>query len=187
MSHKGEPAPEAVPIKYGTERRLFTLRVLRPHELPVHKDLALQPNAPDVPQPDIKTFVSTVLHESLNFVDDTWPVLASKGEKASAGSKAKVALFGKDINNPHGAPECWFARRSIHEARKETGTADWEEFLAGLFDGHSVNEMSYTPDVFDAKKVLDWGDEVGRAFEGDEKWSEVSMCGELLCSIDFHF
>ncbi|KAF2098549.1 hypothetical protein NA57DRAFT_56209 [Rhizodiscina lignyota] len=175
MSHK-EPDPSEVPVKYGTERRLFTLRILRPHEVPQHPALPLQPNAPDMPQPDIKSFINTALSESLGFIDETWPVLASKGEKASPPSKAKVALFGKDINNPHGAPECWFARRSIHEGRKEEGTADWGEFVSGLFDGHSVNEKEYTPDVFDARKILDWGEDVGKAFEGDEQWAEVSMC-----------
>ena len=50
-----------------------------------------------------------------------------------------------------------------------------------------MNEMAYTPDVFDARKVLDWGEEVGRAFEGDEKWKDVSMCGERLSSSPLNF
>lgn len=171
-----DPDPSEVTAKYGTERHFFTLRVLRPHEIPQHPDLPKPENAPTTPQPDLKSFISGVFDEAISFIDDNWPVLASKGEKSSPPSKAKVALFGKDINNPHGAPECWFARRSIHEARREEGTADWNEFVSGLFEGHSVNEKEYTPDVFDARKILDWPD-AGKVFSENDKWKEVSMCG----------
>ena len=72
--------------------------------------------------------------------------------------------------------------------KAETGTACWEEFVDGLMREHSVHEMEYTPDVYDAHRVLDWREEVAvLEREGWEMgWREVAMEGmsamfNLMC------
>jgi len=59
----------------------------------------------------------------------------------------------------------------------------------GLLREHSTHEMEYTPDVYDARKVLDWREEVAvLEREGWERgWKEVAMEGmsdmrRALCS-----
>lgn len=43
---------------------------------------------------------------------------------------------------------------------KGKGTANWWEFDEGLRHNHSLNEMAYTPDVFDARLVIDWNSDI---------------------------
>lgn len=75
--------------------------------------------------------------------------------------------------------EAWFARRSRHPPRRETGTADWEEFDAGLRVEHSEKERMYTPDVYESYRVLDWAGELGD--REVEAWREVDLCVYEMC------
>lgn len=85
--------------------------------------------------------------------------------KSAAPSTAGVKLLEKTIPaielptlhtvGDH-SEETWFARTSIHENKAAAGTASWREFEYGLMDDHSAHEMDYTPDVYDAHKVLSW-------------------------------
>lgn len=85
--------------------------------------------------------------------------------KPAAPSTAGVKLLEKTIpaielptsHTPGAYPEeTWFARTSIHENKSTTGTASWPEFEYGLMDDHSQHEKEYTPDVYDAHRVLSY-------------------------------
>lgn len=79
-----------------------------------------------------------------------------------------------------------FARKSTHVHKAETGTATWEEFDGGLRVQHSEHEREYTPDVFDAFKVLDWDAETDAL--GDElgEYRDVKM-SSMFPICNFHF
>ena len=50
--------------------------------------------------------------------------------------------------------------------------------MEGLLREHSVHEMEYTPDVYDARKVLDWREEV--AMEGMSEYTPLCVLRGLL-------
>lgn len=78
----------------------------------------------------------------------------------------------------HSYGEAWFARKSTHRNGRERGTADYSEFEEGLRRDHSQHEMDYTPNVFDAHKVLDWNTDI-KALGGEvEGFQDVSMSSE---------
>ena len=59
----------------------------------------------------------------------------------------------------------------MHVNKREAGTADFAEFDTGLRQEHSVHEMDYTPDVFDAHEVLSWDAEITAALENGDNGS----------------
>jgi hypothetical protein len=84
--------------------------------------------------------------------------------------------------------EHWFTRRSIHECisgKLTPGTASWEQFVFGLLKNHSANEQEFTPNLFDARKVIDWDGQVRKlAEEGSlrrEGWEDVSVSIMEMC------
>lgn len=73
--------------------------------------------------------------------------------------------------------EYWVSRRSVHGNAAEPGTASFEEFVRGLRDDHTENEMKYTPSVSNVEKILEWDCEIDGGFE-DDGWKDVKMAGE---------
>lgn len=101
-----------------------------------------------------------------------------KGKERPAGaSKGKVQVYAFDSSGAaYGKPEAWFARVSKHEAVKEKGSADFREFDFGLREEHSAHEREYTPDVFDAFCVVDYG-----AVNGVVGWEDVEVRVVEMC------
>jgi hypothetical protein len=84
--------------------------------------------------------------------------------------------------------EHWFTRRSIHNcisSKLEPGTASWEQFLFGLLHNHSKNEQEFTPNLFDAYKVIDWNGQVRKLDEEGSLsragWYDVSVSINEMC------
>lgn len=163
--------------------RKLRLQPLPPSQLPAHPLLApLQPASHALAA---MPFAHEVLAEAVAFTDTVVPeTFQKKGSpKSSDPSHAKVQLLSSDLIKG----EAWYARQSEHEDRAERGTATSAEFVAGLFDEHSVHEMEYTPDVFDAYKVLDWQEQMraeGRfeaeGLDGGHSFSEIYVESESL-------
>lgn len=151
------------------------MRNLQPAELPQHPDLSELQTTGTAPEP--RVFAQEVLTEARAFVKEYWSKLSVKSaSKPSPPSTATVELLAKDISAselPSGcSKESWFARKSIHENKKATGTADWSEFESLLFDNHSQHESEYTPDIYDAHRVLDWDSTTLSEVSG---WERVEM------------
>jgi hypothetical protein len=181
--------------------QLVRLRVLNPAELPSHPILApAQDNATE--QTSLKTFVTQVLTEGTTFIDKTIPsTFTTTNTKASPPSTAHVTsskrkISSGDILNGIGEgntwgfaqawrDEFWFARKSVHAQAEETGTAAWKEFVDGLLRDHSVHEADYTPNVFDARKICDWEEELGAV--GFVGFEEVRMCSKFASGFLFLF
>lgn len=160
---------------------LVRLRTLSPSQLPAHPDLASLQGSE---QPEIHTFITDILNEASSFMTDYLPAHFSIKDrsKSSPPAKATVQLLAhqisaQDLGSGY-ADEAWFARTSLHENKKETGTATWDEFEAGLFDDHSIHESEYTPDVFDAHKVLSWHDKLAESDHKIGSWAKIGLDGE---------
>lgn len=76
------------------------------------------------------------------------PTFKTKGApKRADPATAQVQLSTWDgAGDASEDEEKWFARRSSHDDMRGAGTAEWDEFVEGLFVRHSVYEMEYTPD-----------------------------------------
>lgn len=169
--------------------------------LPAHPSFpSHETNSPQSPpRPALVPFVKEVLDQALSFVDETVPKTFNPGKsKKSSPARASVQVLKRDVTpselsqipwssskipRPPPSPttsEAWFARRSRHTNAKESGTAHYEEFAAGLRDEHSEHEREYTPDVFDSYKVLDWDGETAAEGFRVEGVEGVRMRGELL-------
>ncbi|KAF2154734.1 hypothetical protein K461DRAFT_311143 [Myriangium duriaei CBS 260.36] len=165
------------------------LRRLQPSELPHHPHLTqLQSNGS--PQ-DPRIFARDVLMEAKTFITDYWPKRFSvkSPSKKSSPSVATVEVLSRDIPTSEipqevrapgasGTAESWFARSSIHENKKEKGTAGWDEFEGYLLDNHSEHEKEYTPDVYDAFRVLQWDAATLQDIPG---WEKVEMLVFEMC------
>ena len=153
------------------------MRPLKPSELPAHADLA-QLQTPDT-TPDLHIFMTEVLTEANTFMTEYLPrnFTVKSDSKSASPAKATVKLFEKTIpasEIPHPGTtesETWFARTSIHENKREAGTATWDEFEGGLLDNHSQHEMEYTPEVYDAHKVLTWDGSISPI----QGWKKVGL------------
>lgn len=109
--------------------------------------------------PDLLAFVQAVLDQGRTFIskpqfDETFTAVSTK---SSPPSIAPVDVLKREIPSKG---EAWFARRSIHENKKEEGTADWEEMVFALRDDHSFHERDFTPTLWDARKICDWDSEL---------------------------
>ena len=192
----------------GNLVRLLPLNI---NELPSHPALEALVDSGKVSnvdansRPDLITFVEEMLNEAASFVDDTLSDTFRKGSsKPSPPSKASVTLLSREIGDAEiqsipwvnstvrrefsavGAKprEVWFARKSRHENLRAKGTADIAEFDYGLRQDHSKHEQEFTPDVFDAYKVLDWDDQIKALAEEGSKigsHSDVSMSIFEMC------
>lgn len=125
--------------------------------------------------------MQAVLDQGLAFIskpkfDETF---ISVSTKASPPSIASVAVSKREIPTKG---ETWFARRSVHENKKEEGTADWEEMVFALRDDHSFHERDFTPTLWDARKICDWDfTEEGDQIDGFDTISMgvYEMCHEI--------
>ncbi|THY33348.1 hypothetical protein D6D01_02270 [Aureobasidium pullulans] len=160
--------------------KLVRLRALNPSQLPAHPDLeSLQLAASALPP--LETFITDVLNEASTFMTDYLPqnFAIKERSKTSPPAKATIQLLAHEISAQHLGPnaqnEAWFARTSLHENKKEPGTANWNEFEAGLLDDHSLHESQYTPDVFDAHKVLSWDSKLAEKQAKVGNWEKVGM------------
>lgn len=151
----------------ATSTRKLRLAPLQPSALPAHPSLPTSSSSVS-----LSAFVCEVLNEALAFSDTIIPTtFQNKGSpKSSAPSTAKVQLLTSDVLKG----ETWFARRSEHKDAAVDGSASYQEFEDGLYCNHSVHEMEYTPDVFDAYKVLDYRAEITRV-DSFDKWRNVEM------------
>lgn len=166
---------------------LVRLRPLAPVNLPSHPDLASLQSSTSLP--DLNTFVLSALNEASSFMTSYLPAnfKTKSSSKSSPPSSAQVELLAHEIPTsalPSEAripgsgnvAESWFARTSLHENSRKAGTADWMEFESGLLDDHSVHEMRYTPDVYDAYRVLSWDDQLSGSVG---EWRKVGMSSEF--------
>ncbi|CAD0112802.1 unnamed protein product [Aureobasidium uvarum] len=160
--------------------QLVRLRALTPSQLPAHPDLAaLQAGAPALP--DLETFITSILTEASTFMTDYLPnnFAIKDRSKKSPPAKATIQLLAHEIPaqqlGPNAHDEAWFARTSLHENKKELGTANWDEFEAGILDDHSLHESQYTPDVFDAHKVLSWDPKLAEKQAKVGNWVKVGL------------
>lgn len=167
----------------GQYGRLVRLRVLSPSQLPSHPDLSNLQASTTAP-PDLELFITDILNEASTFMTSYLPNHFSIKErsKTSPPAKATVQLLAHEIPasklGSGACDESWFARTSLHENKREPGTADWDEFEAGLFDDHSLHEMEYTPDVFDAHKVLSWDEKLADRQNRIGAWEKVGLSGK---------
>jgi hypothetical protein len=167
--------------------QLVRLRLLNPSQLPAHPDLAALQIAASA-LPDLDTFITNILTEASTFMTDYLPQNFSIKDrsKTSPPAKATVQLLSHEIPahllGPNAHDEAWFARTSLHENKKELGTASWDEFEAGLLDDHSLHESQYTPDVFDAYKVLSWDPKLAEKQAKVGSWEKVGLNSEY-CSL----
>lgn len=151
-------------------------------------------------RPQLLPFVKEILDQATSFVDDVLPRTFSElNEKRSTPAAAKVKVLKRELDAQElsqipwatgkiprkvtlpreSRGESWFARRSCHANQSQTGTASLAEFEQGLLDDHSAHEQQYTPNVSDARHVLDWDAET--AFTGlglGAPYSHVRMCSE---------
>lgn len=121
---------------------------------------------------ELTDFVKAALTQGLALADQIQTSFAKKGSKNSVDNYLKQSDGEK-----------WFARSSEHQDSKAKGTADFEEFDFGLRVDHSIHEKDYTPDVYDANKILDWDSEIqtgGVSASVGGGFSEIKMCS--MCS-----
>jgi hypothetical protein len=126
--------------------------------------------------PDLKTFIRSVLSESIMFIDGVAPKSGGAGTWKSKGSPKKYPLSeapvhlyertvsGKDLDGVEGLSrfsadrkdETWFCRRSCHRNKAEKGTASWEEFMYSFKEHHAESEDAFTPTVIGAREAMKW-------------------------------
>ena len=164
-------------------------------------EAVLDPDA----RPGLIAFLTEVLDQAISFVDDIVPkTFVEKSEKTSSPAVAKVKVLKREIDSqqlsqipwentkvPRIAPsslgfngEAWFARRSQHANQAQKGTASFSEFEHGLMVDHSEHEQEYTPDVYDARPVLDWDTETASTnLIIGESYSQIRMCSRHSLAI----
>lgn len=73
---------------------------------------------------------------------------------------------------------------------KSEGTADMTEFDKGLRQDHSKHEQEYTPDVYDAYKVLEWDMNPDKAEGTGTKigdFSDIKMSSKFTLALQVSF
>lgn len=146
--------------------QVLLLEAVKLKDLPAHPELAEQKPGSTI---GVAEFIERTLDAGLRFVDVTIPdTFKSRGIKASSPSTAKVDVLAGRY--PAKGPE-WFGRRSIHDEDDSAGTATYLQFDGGLRKDHSLHEQEYTPNIFDASKLLEWD------------CSEVALTKYTECSI----
>ena len=127
------------------------------------------------------TFIKAALDEGNEFITQSnfQQTFSALSTKPSPPSTARVDTFKRDIPAKN---ETWFARKSVHKDEKADGTADWDEFVFGLRDDHSVHEKDFTPTLFDAHKVCDWDTELKSRASEVQGYNTLTMASMLLFS-----
>lgn len=183
FSRTNEPPPAL-----GSRVRLHQVSA---SQLPAHPDLApyQEGASSSTPQTPFEPFVTSVLNEANTFITKYLPAVITtrSAKKTVPPSNATVQLAEYTIPAPSlpaeartAGGESWFIRSSLHEGEKKTGTADWEEFEGALLDRHSEHEQDYTPDVFDAHRVISWHDELAAVGGKVGIWEKVEMNSTLI-------
>jgi len=172
-------APDTASTVDGNASDLIQMHALQPSsDLPPHPKLVNETTS----SISLPSFAATALNQGSSFMDkELGPggrfKAKGKGERKSRPSAAGVKVYAFDRpGGPHGRGEAWFARVSRHQPSAELGTAGFDEFDFGLRGQHSKHEMEYTPDVFDAFEVVDYG--VVGAVEG---WEDVEVKVMEMC------
>lgn len=164
--------------KAAQDKDLIHMRALRPSdELPPHASLSNETTS----KTSLQSFAAESLNQGSAFLDKELSEgghFKPKGKEKPAGiSKGKVQVYSFDRpGGSYGKNEAWFARVSKHDGKREKGSAEFGEFDFGLREEHSLHEKDYTPDVFDAYCVVDYGN-VG-AVEG---WENVEVKVMEMC------
>lgn len=160
-------------------RNIIYKRALQPSsDLPPHPKLVNETTS----SVSLSAFAATALNEGRAFLNtELGPggrfKTKGKGERKANPSAAGVKVYAFDRpGGTHGREEAWFARVSRHRPAAEPGTAGFAEFDFGLRAEHSKHEMEYTPDVFDAFELVDYG--VVEAVEG---WEDVEVKIMEMC------
>lgn len=153
---------------------LVRMTALQPSQLPLHPDLANLQQSGD--RPRLSSFIEQILDEAETFMTSYLPAnfTEKSASKTSAPAKAPVKLLAHELRAA-GIAETWFARESLHENARAAGPADWDEFEFGLLDDHSQHEWDYTPDVFDAYRVLEWTGEGESGSIDVSNWRKVKL------------
>lgn len=155
---------------------------------------------PSTIRPQLLPFINEILNEATTFTDDLLPqTFTATNSKPSPPATAKVNVLKRELDTHHlsqipwatariprkapSAPrpqrEAWFARRSHHADRSQPGTASLAEFEHGLLADHSEHERAYTPDVYDARQVVNWDAEMAATgADVGGSYSQARMCSE---------
>ncbi|KAK2768739.1 hypothetical protein FQN54_000595 [Arachnomyces sp. PD_36] len=148
--------------------------------IPSHSDL---PNSNPDSNPPLYPFLLSALTEANTFISETVPQTFTVDPKlrSSPPSKAKVELSTATIRREGALQddgEYWVSRRSVHDDDAEgKGSASFEDFVRGLRDDHTENEMAYTPSVSGVEKVLEWDCDDEQVGGG---WRDVKMAATLI-------
>ena len=150
--------------------------------------------------PNLKTFITNVLSESVPFIDDVAPKSGGQSTWKTKGSpknfpssEASVQLYqrtvaGKDLDKVEGMSqfaanrkdETWFCRRSCHRNKAEKGTASWEEFTRCFKEHHAESEDAFTPTVIGAREAMKW-DTSGIEIEVQGgRWNNITVAIEEM-------
>lgn len=167
-----EPTAPKADMAATLQKDLIHMRALNPStDLPPHPSLANESTSTVA----LPTFAAEALAQGTAFMDKELSAAGSfkaKGKERAAGiSKGKVRVLAFER-----AGEAWFARVSRHEAAREKGSAELGEFDFGLREEHSRHEKEYTPDVFDAFCVVDYG-----GVDGVHGWQSVEVRVMEMC------
>ncbi|KAI1422695.1 hypothetical protein F5Y12DRAFT_606217 [Xylaria sp. FL1777] len=150
---------------------------------------------------ELKPFVTSILKESLPFIDSAAPksssgankLWKSKGAKSSPESTAKIDVLERVIPakqlqalaTKHGIKanvdeETWAVRLSVHEDAAKKGTASWEEFEHSFRLEHGKTEMAFTPNVIGANEAQRWDCTGLELEEGGQSWDRFTLVVEEM-------
>ena len=183
---------------------LVRLTPLQPSELPAHPDLPDVPDSSSSSRPQLLTFLRAILEEGVQFSNSFHePSIFNKSStKSSAPSTSSVDVLIRNVSPsevdqiawegdsvavprkskaPGGQGEYWVARRSYHEDKKASGTAEWKEFEFGLRDDHTKHEEDFTPTLYDAFHVLDWNAEIKGLEKDIPGFDTITMSIHEMC------
>ncbi|OTA69187.1 hypothetical protein K449DRAFT_396546 [Hypoxylon sp. EC38] len=100
-------------------------------------------------------------------------VPAAELEKVASRSGGREGKDGKEEKVK--GEETWCCRRSVHEDKKEKGTASWDEFVRCFRDEHARSEKAFTPACLDAYEAIKWDCDGVEAEEGGVAWTGFQL------------
>ncbi|PGH00829.1 hypothetical protein AJ79_08080 [Helicocarpus griseus UAMH5409] len=164
---------------------------LPPSSIPAHPSIPFPfPSSTNADsRPTLTQFLHSALTEANTFITGTVtkkPFSKDSKPHPSPPSLAQVELSTGSLKATpiHSASAAannkedkWFVRRTVHENRAVKGTAEFSEFVRGLKEDHSVNEMAYTPSISDVKRIAEWDCKEVKLEGG---WGEVEASVNLI-------
>lgn len=165
---------------------------------------------PSDTRPDLLAFALALLDDghalvqptqfNLLFKSHSWkPSPPSNNEveilstSVTASDLATISWSTENVLRPKPAKledEFWYARRSNHHnvsvKRNAPGTASWSEFIYGLRDQHSKHEFDFTPNIYDARLICEWNNELNQRLSNHtrpESQSKQPMYSNATLSI----